>query len=124
MKKYLILKAICNFFVICPILGIAIIYIAVVFFNPKLLVFGIIILSLSFFLNNIARKRAKKLLCDLVKDNSVNFTLLAKATKLFSSVFLDNVHYYDDLEKDLKQNLQKKNKWQGLVSTENLYDYT
>lgn len=122
MKNYIFLKITCHFFGIGPILAITMVYVATFFNFRPLLGLGVIIFFLSFYLKNMAKKITKGLLGELAKDDRVNFTVLAKATKLFSSIFLKNIYYYDDLEKDLKQNLRKKNKWQGLVSTEYLYD--
>lgn len=123
MKKYILLTTICHFFAICPVLAIATIY-AVVSFGFYNVPLGILIVILSFTLlfKRLVKKFALKLLNELGNDESVNFTVLAKSTKLFCSFFLKTSDY-DDLDKNLKANLRKKNKWQGLVSTENIYDY-
>ena len=123
MKKYILLTTICIFYAIVPVLVIATIYVAVSF-RFENITLGILITTLSFPLlfRKKVRETGLKLLSDLGNDESVNFTMLAKSTKLFSRIFLNNEDY-DDLDKNLKSNLRKKNKWQGLASTENLYDY-
>ncbi len=69
---------------------------------------------------------SKKQIIELGKSENISFGALVKITKLHIRIFVsryDDGHDFDMLDKDLKVGLRKKNKWQGLVSTANLYDY-